>query len=124
MRAIIGVLIGILIGLNVPYHIPSQYSVYVGIGLIAAFDSIFGAVRANLHNKFKVNMFVTGVVGNTVIAVALVYFGNLLNMNLYIAAVIMFGTRIFTNFAEIRRLLISKMENKKQKNEIETEEII
>lgn len=48
-------------------------------------------------------MFLSGTIGNAAIAVFLTWLGQKLGLPLYLAAVLVFGTRMFQNFAEIRR---------------------
>ncbi|WP_312044117.1 small basic family protein, partial [Anaerotignum sp.] len=47
---------------------------------------------------------------NGILAVGLVWLGNQLNINLSIAAVVVYGSRIFNNFSQIRRFLLNKPE--------------
>ena len=46
------------------------------------------------------------------LAAALAYLGDKLGIPIYIAAVIVFGGRIFDNFAIIRRLIIEKYKSR------------
>ena len=52
-------------------------------------------------------MFLSGTIGNAAIAVFLTWLGQKLGLPLYLAAVLVFGTRMFQNFAEIRRELLT-----------------
>lgn len=51
---------------------------------------------------------------NAVLAAGLAYLGDKLGIPMYIAAVIVFGGRIFDNFAVIRRLLIERLKSRKR----------
>ena len=42
---IIGILIGIILGLVLPVHIPTAYSPYMSIAVLAALDSVLGYTR-------------------------------------------------------------------------------
>ena len=108
MFPIIGLLIGIILGFMVNFHIPPAYTVYLAMAILAALDTVFGALLASLNNNFKMSIFATGFFGNASIAVALTYIGNLLGMDFSFAAIVVFGTRLFNNFATIRRILINK----------------
>ena len=67
-------------------------------------------------------IFLSGTFGNAVIAVFLAWLGEKMGIPLYIAAVVAFGTRMFQNFAEIRReLLTSKPKRDKIKQDIEAQ---
>ncbi len=107
--ALIGIIVGLGIGFYLPITFPAQYSLYLSISIIAAFDSIFGAVRANLENKFDTVIFTTGFFGNAFLAGMLAYIGDQLGVPLYYAAIVAFGVRLFENFAYIRRYFISKL---------------
>lgn len=118
MVAIIGLLIGILLGFVVDIEIPSYLSAYMSVAILASLDSVFGAIRANLSNNFQADIFISGFFGNAILAAALAFLGDKLGIPIYMAAVIVFGGRIFDDFAIIRRILIEKMRKKKEaKNE-------
>lgn len=104
--------IGTLTALFVPFNIPSEITQYVAVALLAGFDSIFGGIAATMNNNFKLNIFVTGFFGNALLAAAITYIGTLLNVDLSIAAIVVFGTRLFQNFAIIRRFIINKYYDK------------
>lgn len=109
MIAIIGLLIGIILGLKLNITIPEQYSTYMSVAILACLDSVFGAVKGSLTKNFRADIFMSGFFGNAILAAALAYLGDKLGIPIYIAAVIVFGGRIFDNFAVIRRLLIDKV---------------
>ena len=108
MIPLIGLLLGIAIGLFMPYHIPSEYSQYVAIAILAALDSVFGGITASFERDFDIKIFISGFFGNALLAALLAYIGNKLDVDIYLAAVIVFGTRLFNNFARIRRFLLNK----------------
>ena len=60
MFPLIGLLIGLLVGLLVDIDIPAAYSSYVAVGILAVLDSVIGAITANLQNRFRVRLFITG----------------------------------------------------------------
>ena len=103
---IIFVIAGILTGLNVV--VPYSYSQYIAVAILACLDSVFGAFSANIEKKFKMNVFLTGFFGNSLIAIFLVYLGNKLNVDLYLGAVIVFTGRLLTNFTVIRHDALGK----------------
>ena len=114
MLAIIGLILGLVIGLFLNVEIPQAYSTYVGVGILACFDSIVGALAANMQKKFELKLFVSGLLGNSVIAIVLAALGDQLGIQLYLAAVFAFGNRIFINFSIIRRLWLDKMSGEKK----------
>jgi small basic protein len=118
MLPIIGFIIGIAIGVFLPYDIPNQYSNYVAVAILAALDSVFGSVVANLQKNFDLKIFITGFFGNALLAAGLAYIGDKLGIVIYLAAIFAFGNRLFLNFAIIRRILLERyFGNKKLKEE-------
>lgn len=105
---VICILIGTICALFVPFNIPFEITNYVAVALLAGFDSILGGIVANVNHNFKLNIFVTGFFGNSLIAVILTYTGTLLNVDLSIAVAVVLGTRMFQNFAILRRFLINR----------------
>ena len=54
MLPLLGIIIGLLIGLFMNVEIPRAYSAYVAIFIVAAVDSLVGAIRANLEGTVSV----------------------------------------------------------------------
>jgi small basic protein len=105
---LIGLIIGILIGVFLKVDIPAAFTAYIPVAILAALDSVFGGVRAGLEKKFDNEIFVSGFFGNIIIAAGLTYLGDRLNVPMYLAAVVVFGGRLFNNFAILRRMLLEK----------------
>ncbi len=114
MIAIIGLLIGIILGFILDVNIPEAFSSYMSVAILACLDSVFGAIRANLSKNFQTDIFVSGFFGNALLAALLAFLGDKLGIPIYIAAVIVFGGRIFENFAIIRRILLEQLREKKK----------
>ena len=114
---IIGCLIGALIGMYAPM-VSYTYSGYLAIAIIAALDSVFGGIVATLKKNFNLTIFITGFFGN---AILLTILGQKLNVDIYLAAIIVFVGRMFTNLAIIRRyyidIVVKKIEDKKSKKD-------
>jgi small basic protein len=106
--AILGLLVGVGLGLAFSLTIPAQYSRYTAMALLAAFDSVLGAVRAELDAEFDNRIFVTGFFVNMILAGLLTFLGDRLGVELYIAAIVAFGVRMFNNLAIIRRQLLER----------------
>ncbi len=104
MVFVIAGVLGILLGLLIPYNLSLATLPYVAVAIIAALDSVFGALLANFNKKFNLNVFMIGLVSNAILAVLLTYMGNILGINLSFAVIIVFGVRIFNNMASIRRI--------------------
>ena len=96
------------------------------IAIIAALDSVFGGVSSALNKKFDLKIFLSGFFGNAILSMLLTYLGERLNVDIYLAAIIVFVGRMFTNLAIIRRYYVDKwcekVENRKKKQEKSDEE--
>ncbi len=104
----LGLIIGILAGFLSPFTIPLFYARYMSVSLLACFDSVLGGWRANLEKRFDNVVFLSGFFINAFLAALLVYLGDKLGVNLYLAAIVAFGVRLFQNLAIIRRHLLKK----------------
>lgn len=113
----ISISLGVIIGFLVPWQIPLIYSKYISVAILAALDSLFGGIKANLDNTYDSRIFLSGFLINALLAGFFAYLGDLLGLDLYLAAVIVFGSRIFQNIAIMRRMLILKsIKTKKMEN--------
>ncbi|UOF92875.1 small basic family protein [Fodinisporobacter ferrooxydans] len=105
---LLGLVVGVAIGLGVNVSIPTQYSSYLSIAVLAALDTVFGGIRAGLERHFDNKVFISGFFSNTLLAAFLAFIGEQLGVDLYLAAVFAFGVRLFQNIAVIRRVLLGK----------------
>ncbi|VBB06214.1 Hypothetical protein LUCI_1430 [Lucifera butyrica] len=103
-----GLIVGLIIGISFPVSIPVEYSKFMSVALLASLDSVFGGLRAGMEEKFDNTVFITGFFTNALMAAALVYIGDRLDIDLYYVALLTFGLRIFQNLASIRRYLLKK----------------
>ena len=101
-------LIGLFIGFQIPILLPVAFVQYMAIGVLAALDSVFGGIRAYMEDSFDNTIFISGFITNTLLAAGLAYLGDRLGLELYLAAVVVFGVRIFQNLGIIRRYLLKK----------------
>lgn len=120
---IVGCLIGALIGLNSPI-IPYTYSGYLAIAIIAALDSVFGGIASTLNKNFDLKIFVSGFFGNAILSILLTYLGQKLNVDIYLAAIVVFVGRMFNNLAIIRRYYLDKFVKYRAQKNSKTDEKI
>ena len=104
----LGLAFGIALGLNLPVTIPQAYAKYMSVAALAAMDSVFGGIRAALEDHYDNRVFITGFFSNALLAAGLAFIGERLGIDLYLAAVVAFGVRLFQNLAIIRRHLLKK----------------
>ncbi len=105
---IIGLGVGLWLGFAMDIAYPVEFSFYITMGLLAALDSIVGACRSIMEKKFDSLILVSGFVTNALLAILLTYMGDKLGVPLYLAAILVFGGRLFNTLAVIRRLTIDK----------------
>lgn len=110
---IIGCIIGAVIGMNAPV-IPYTYSTFLAIAVVAALDSVFGGITSVLKKNFDLIIFISGFFCNSLLSIALTYLGQKLNLDIYLAALVVFVGRMFTNLTIIRRYYIEKWTKKMQ----------
>ncbi|MGM9928947.1 MAG: small basic family protein [Bacillus sp. (in: firmicutes)] len=114
---ILGLCLGIALGLLSDFNIPSEYSNYLSIAILAALDTLFGGIRAHLQKVYDELVFVSGFFFNIILAASLSFLGVHLGVDLYLAAVFAFGFRLFQNIAVIRRIILSNFSLKKKVKE-------
>ena len=101
--------LGLSLMLRLPNWLPTDLASYLSLATLAGMDSVFGGIRAGLDNKFRSDIFLSGFVVNMVLAVALAFLGDQMGVqDLYLAAVVTLGGRIFLNLSVIRRQLLER----------------
>ena len=105
---ILGCLIGAILGINAPV-ISYTYSKYLAIAIVAALDSIFGGISSTLKGNFDFKVFVSGFFGNAILSMLLTFLGDKLNVDIYLAAIVVFVNRMFLNLTIIRKYYIEKI---------------
>ncbi len=115
---IAGLTIGAIIGSIFTFIIPVSVASYLSIAVLAAMDSIFGGIKSIMNDKFDSTIFISGFFFNAILAALLAFIGDNLGMDIYLAAVVAFGIRIFNNLGYIRRQFIHRIRQRKaQKNQ-------
>ena len=116
---LVACILGAIVGLNAPM-ISYTYSSYLAIAIIAALDSVFGGIASVINRKFDMKIFISGFFGNAVLAILLTVLGEKLNVDIYLAAIVVFVWRMFLNLGIIRRYYVEKwtekIRNKSNKN--------
>ena len=104
---LIGCILGAILGLNAPM-ISYTYSSYLAIAIIAALDSVFGGIASVIKKNFDLKIFISGFFGNAILAILLTILGQKLNVDIYLAAIVVFVWRMFMNLGIIRRYYVEK----------------
>ncbi|MDO4581331.1 MAG: small basic family protein [Bacillota bacterium] len=111
---LLGLIVGMLIGSALTLSIPIYLASYLAIAVLAGLDSLLGGWRAILEKKFDGPILMSGFFVNVILAAALAYLGDLLGVDLYLAAVVAFGFRIFNNIGAIRHVIIEQRRSARQ----------
>ena len=110
----VGCIVGVLIGFIIP-TIPYTVSQYLAIGIVAALDSVFGGIASNIKKNFDMKVFISGFFVNAILAMLLTFLGEKLNVDIYLAAIVVFVGRMFNNLGIIRRYYLDVISEKKNK---------
>jgi small basic protein len=114
--AFLGIIIGLLGGAYLQFSIPLEYAHYTAVMILGLFDAIFGAIRADLvDNVFDPIVFLSGIIFNAILALCITYLGEVLGLNLYLAATVVFTFRIFQNVGVSRRKFLEKFIDDQEK---------
>ncbi|HET7406107.1 MAG TPA: small basic family protein [Mycobacteriales bacterium] len=107
MIILLALAVGIGVGLYVEPTVPLGLQPYLPIAVVAALDALFGAVRAQLEGIFDDKVFVVSFIANVLVAALIVFLGDQIGVGgqLSTGVVVVFGIRIFSNAAAIRRHL-------------------
>lgn len=109
LAVLLALVLGILLGLLTNVSVPVALLTYIGVAVLAAIDACLGGVKASLEHNFQDKAFISGFITNTLMAAFIVFVGDRIGVReLYLAAVVAFGTRIFRHLGDVRRLLFAR----------------
>ncbi|MBN1937866.1 MAG: small basic family protein [Anaerolineae bacterium] len=106
---LIGLLLGLIIGSIFSITLPAAYTRYTALAILASLDSVLGALRADMQGEYDNWVFISGFFVNGLLAALLTLLGDRLGVELYYAAIVAFGVRLFNNLAVIRRLSLERL---------------
>jgi len=88
---------------------------YIAVACLAGMDTICGGVRSGLEGKFHNDVFITGFISNVLIAFFISWLGDQIGINLFLAAALVLGSRIYTNLSLIRRFALTKWQDSRER---------
>jgi len=113
-------LLGLIIGFQIYWlpeiRLPLDYAPYLSLATLAGLDSIFGGIRAGIEGKFHEDIFISGFLVNMCLAWMLAYMGDQIGVDIFLAAVVVIGGRVFLNLSLIRRYLLTQTSIRWKKN--------
>lgn len=106
---VLALALGIALGLLTRIGVPVGWLPYVGVVVLAALDSAIGGVKNALERTFDDRAFLFGFITNTLMAGFIVLLGDRIGVReLYLAAVVAFGVRMFDNLGTVRKLFFER----------------
>ena len=108
LAAMIGLVIGIIAGIYCPFSIPPEDARLLAVAVMAGLDAVLGGIRASMASNYDTDVFISGFFINGLLGAFLCYAGNMIGIDLYMVAILIFGMRIFQNIGVIRRLYMGK----------------
>ena len=121
LYALIGIIIGVILGVVLPFDIAPEHSRYTAVIILVILDSIIGAIRAQAKGEYSTGNFITGFLFYGILAAFLVYMGNKLNIDLYLAVIIVLVFRIMQNIGIVRKYYFKDF-FKAEKDKLDTKE--
>lgn len=118
---LLGLLAGTLMGSIISFQIPLIFAKYLSVAVLASLDSVLGGIRCIFEDTFNGVILLSGFITNALLAALLAYLGDRLGVDLYMAAVFVFGVRIFQNLAAIRHYIMDKIMKLPKANPIQPE---
>ncbi len=113
---IVSLTLGLIIGAFLQIDIPPELARYTAVAIVGLLDSLFGAIRASVENKYNTTTFLTGLAFNMLVAIVITFIGDQLNLDLYLAILVALTIRIFSNIGIIKTTTISKIWQKTHDN--------
>ena len=105
---LVGLIAGLIIGALFPFIVPAVEAKYLAITALSSIDSVFVGFKARMNRHFNSTLFAIEFVLNTIIAIGLVYLGDIMNTDLFVAIAIIFSARIFYNLSSLNHQLFFK----------------
>ena len=109
LMPLIGLVLGFILIYLANITVPGDYASYLSLATLAGLDAVIGGVRAGIEEKFKADIFISGFLVNTLLAVLLAYLGEQVGVDLFLAAVVALGGRVFLNLSLIRRYWLTNV---------------
>ena len=116
---IVALAVGLLLGTLVSGNLPPAVAPFLSVAVLAGLDSTLGGTRSQMEGKFSPAIFLSGFVFNILFASFLVWLGMNIGVNLVLVAAFVFGARIFQNLSLIRRMIVTKLADRRARAQFE-----
>lgn len=120
LMPLICLLIGVLLPLLAHVQpVGGEAGKYLAVACLAGLDTVCGGIRTGLEGKFHNDVFFTGFIFNVLIAFFIAWLGDKIGIDLFLVAALVLGTRIFTNLSLIRRFLLTKWQDERERRRMQ-----
>lgn len=97
------------------FTIPPGYAPYLSLAALAGLDAVCGGIRSGLEGKFSDDIFLSGFLINTFLSAFLAWLGDRIGVDLFLAAVVLLGGRVFLNLSLVRRYWLTHIQMTRKK---------
>ena len=118
---VIALIIGFLLGRLLMAPAQGVLGMYMAVLVLIGLDSVMGGLRSVIEERFRTEIFVTGLLLNSLVALFFVWLGFSIGINLVLAIALFTAWRIFTNVGLIRRYAIGRLDAARQKKRLQAE---
>jgi len=105
---VLGLVLGIGLGVLLPIEVPGDYSYYFAVALIAALDGVLSSLEEGFRGSFDLFSFWSKILGTVAFALLLVFIGEHLGVELYLAVLFALCYRILKSANSIHLFLTDK----------------
>jgi small basic protein len=109
---VLGLCAGVVLGIWLPLEIPVAYSRYIAVAVLVILDGILAGLVQGLNENFDPFSFLSGTGVTFVFALLLVYIGEHLGVELYLAVLLALGFRILNSVSSIHSLTVHKFKRR------------
>lgn len=106
---VLGLVLGIGLGVFLPIEVPGVYNYYFAVALMAALDGVLGGLEEGLRGSFDLFSFWSKILATTIFALLLVFIGDHLGVELYLAILFALCYRILKSVNGIHSFLTGKL---------------
>jgi len=115
---VIALIVGALLALGIE-PVGGISAQYLAVACLAGLDTICGGIRSGLEGKFHNDVFITGFFSNVIIASFIAWLGQRIYLDTFLAVALVLGARIFTNLSLIRRFLLTKWQDARERERLQ-----
>ncbi len=116
---LIALVLGAVLAYSFGIPIKGENGQYLAVACLAGLDSVCGGVRSGLEGKFNNEVFLTGFLSNILIAFFLAWLGDKIYIDLFLAVGLVLGARIFTNLSLIRRFVLTRIQDGRERKRLQ-----